>query len=407
MNLIPDIKISDFDYDLPPERIAKYPLPERDQSKLLVYKDGEITDSEFIKLDSFIHEGSSMYFNQSKVVFSRLFFIADNIKEYPIEIFCLEPADGTELFTALLSRNTVTMKCMVGRAKRWKNQKLSMTIPHERGQIILIAEKMERHQEVFLISFSWNSDITFAEILELAGHVPLPPYFRRQDEELDRFRYQTIYARTAGSVAAPTAGLHFTENVFKSLNAKSVSIEFLTLHVGAGTFVPVKTEYIARHHMHGEYIEITKHLLESLLQSSTRIAVGTTSLRTLESIYHLAVRTIREGSLGTHDIDQWCGFTHSTDISFQSALEHLLEVFYKQNIEKGIKLKTHLIIAPGYKIRSIDALITNFHQPSSTLLLLVATVTSGDWKKIYNHALNFNYRFLSYGDSSLLFVKKD
>ncbi|MFN3952525.1 MAG: S-adenosylmethionine:tRNA ribosyltransferase-isomerase [Thermaurantimonas sp.] len=407
MNLIPDIKISDYDYPLPSECIAAYPLPDRDQSKLLVYKDGVIVDSQFTALESFIEEGSSMYFNQSKVVFSRLFFEDQDARGRPIEVFCLEAADGNDLFTSLASTGSVTMKCMVGQAKRWKKQKLRLVIPHSLGDLELYAEKAGRDGNVFLVRFSWDAPITFAEILELAGHVPLPPYLKRPDEALDRHRYQTIYARQEGSVAAPTAGLHFTERVFQSLKAKSVAINFLTLHVGAGTFAPVKSEYIAQHQMHGEFIEVTPTLLESLLQQPTRIAVGTTSLRTLESIYHLGVRTLAEGRLETRDIDQWCGFTHPNDITFEASVEHLLNTFHSRGLESGIKLKTHLIIAPGYKIKSIDALITNFHQPSSTLLLLVSAVTKGNWRKIYNHALQNDYRFLSYGDSSILFTQRE
>ncbi|MFN4298866.1 MAG: S-adenosylmethionine:tRNA ribosyltransferase-isomerase [Thermaurantimonas sp.] len=406
MSLLPEIRISDFDYELPADRIAAYPLEERDQSKLLIYRDGSITDTVFTQLSEFLPSGSAMYFNQSKVVFTRLFFKIHESDKKHIEIFCLEPADGLELSSALTSKNSVVMKCMVGRAKRWKEQKLTMRIPHALGDILLHAEKVGRQVDVFLVHFTWSADITFAEILELAGHVPLPPYIKRDDEAIDRNRYQTIYARREGSVAAPTAGLHFTERVFESLKKKDVALNFLTLHVGAGTFAPVKSEYIAQHQMHGEYIEITRELLESLLQSKQRIAVGTTSLRTLESIYHLGIRTMLEGDLSIHDLDQWCGFTHPKDITFEQAIEHLLKVFDRHKIDAGIKLKTHIIIAPGYEIRSVDALVTNFHQPSSTLLLLVSAVTGGEWRKIYDHALAHNYRFLSYGDSSLLFVKK-
>ncbi|GCD78656.1 S-adenosylmethionine:tRNA ribosyltransferase-isomerase [Thermaurantimonas aggregans] len=406
MSLIPEIRISDFDYELPAERIAAYPLEERDQSKLLVYKDGMITDAVFNQLSEFLPDGASMYFNQSKVVFTRLFFKIHDSDEKHVEIFCLEPADGLELASALTSKNSVVMKCMVGRAKRWKDQELTMRIPHSRGDIMLYAEKAGRQNDVFLVHFTWSADITFAEILELAGHVPLPPYIKREDEAIDRSRYQTIYARREGSVAAPTAGLHFTERVFESLRKKDVALNFLTLHVGAGTFAPVKSEYIAQHQMHGEYIEITRELLESLLQRKQRIAVGTTSLRTLESIYYLGVRTMLEGDLSIHDLDQWCGFTYPKDIAFEQSIEQLLKVFDLHKIDSGIKLKTHLIIAPGYQIRSVDALVTNFHQPSSTLLLLVSAVTGGEWCKIYDHALAHGYRFLSYGDSSLLFVKK-
>lgn len=406
MSLIPDIKISDFDYELPAEHIATYPLQERDQSKLLVYKDGVITDAVFTQLSEYLPEGSAMYFNQSKVVYSRLFFKAKETDQKHVEIFCLEPADGLELAAALTSRGSVVMKCMVGRAKRWKDQELTMRIPHSKGDILLLAGKAGRQDDVFLVHFSWSADITFAEILELAGHVPLPPYLKREDEAIDRSRYQTIYARQEGSVAAPTAGLHFTDRVFQELRKKDVALTFLTLHVGAGTFAPVKSEYIAQHHMHGEYIEITRELLESLLQKRPRIAVGTTSLRTLESIYHLGIRTMLEGDLSIHDLDQWCGFTHPRDVPFEKAIEQLLLVFDRYKIDTGIKLKTHLIIAPGYEIRSVDALVTNFHQPSSTLLLLVSAVTAGEWRKIYEYALANGYRFLSYGDSSLLYVKK-
>lgn len=405
MNLIPEIKISDYEYDLPPDRIAAYPLSERDMSKLLVYKDGKIVDSNFLSLSSFVPRGSTMYFNQSKVVFTRLLFsIGDNENNH-VEIFCLEPADGLELATALTCKGSVTMKCMVGRARRWKDQKLFMTISHPLGSIEIEAEKVGKQDDVYLVCFRWNSDITFAEILELAGHVPLPPYLKRADEELDRKRYQTIYALKDGSVAAPTAGLHFTERVFDSLKAKSISFQFLTLHVGAGTFAPVKSEYISQHRMHGEYIEIHTRLLESLLVSPIRLAIGTTSLRTLESIYHLGVRTIIEGGISVQDLEQWCGFTHPDHISFESAVEHLLNRMHHHQLE-SIKLKTHLVIAPGYKIRSVDALITNFHQPSSTLLLLVSAFTRGNWRQIYEHALKNDYRLLSYGDSSLLFLEK-
>ncbi|GCD80862.1 S-adenosylmethionine:tRNA ribosyltransferase-isomerase [Schleiferia thermophila] len=402
MSLIPEIRIADFTYQLPEDKIALYPLPQRDESKLLVYKDGCIEDSKFLHLDQYLPKGASIFFNQSKVVFTRLFFEIRS-GQRPVEIFCLEPADGQELYTALSSRKHVKMLCMVGRAKKWKDHSISMQIPHNKGITTLYATKISRKGAVFEILFEWDDDMSFAEILELAGHVPLPPYIRRLDDELDKRRYQTIYAQVEGSVAAPTAGLHFTDRVFNLLKEKNISFHFLTLHVGAGTFAPVKSEYISGHKMHGELIEIRPGLLKAMLDSPFKVAVGTTSLRTLESIYHLGIRTLLSKNLSADELEQWCGFTHPKNIDFKQSIETLLEYFDKKNIQ-SLKLKTQLIIAPGYKIRTIDALITNFHQPSSTLLLLVSAVTGGRWKEIYNHALSCDYRFLSYGDSSLLFI---
>jgi len=400
------IFIKDFTYVLPEERIAKYPLFVRDQSKLLIYKNGKIEEDIYYNLDTSIPSDSLLVFNNTKVVKARLIFKKST--ESIIELFCLEPAEGySDITTAMMQKEKVLWKCLVGGAKKWKDEPLLKMIKKDSIEIELTAKKIKKLTDDFLIEFSWNdSSLSFAEVLHYGGFVPLPPYLNREAEETDKERYQTIYAKYEGSVAAPTAGLHFTENLFQKLDKKNIHRNFVTLHVGAGTFKPVKTETIAEHEMHSEFFEVKKEFIEDLLQHLDKkiIAVGTTSLRTIESLYWLGVKIIFQPRVSQHDLDlqQWEVYDiDANSISTQQALQALLQWMNKNETEVLIT-KTQIIIVPGYELKVANALITNFHQPQSTLLLLVAAIVGNDWRKIYDYALENNFRFLSYGDGSLL-----
>jgi S-adenosylmethionine:tRNA ribosyltransferase-isomerase len=400
------IFIKDFTYVLPEERIAKYPLFVRDQSKLLIYKNGKIEEDIYYNLDTSIPSDSLLVFNNTKVVKARLTFKKST--ESIIELFCLEPTEGySDITTAMMQKEKVLWKCLVGGAKKWKDEPLLKMIKKDSIEIELTAKKIKRLTDDFLIELSWNdSSLSFAEVLHYAGFVPLPPYLNREAEETDKERYQTIYAKYEGSVAAPTAGLHFTENLFQKLDKKNIYRNFVTLHVGAGTFKPVKTETIAEHEMHSEFFEVKKEFIEDLLQHLDKkiIAVGTTSLRTIESLYWLGVKIIFQPEVSQHDLDlqQWEVYDiDANSISTQQALQALLQWMNKNETEILIT-KTQIIIVPGYELKVANALITNFHQPQSTLLLLVAAIVGTDWRKIYDYALENNFRFLSYGDGSLL-----
>ena len=371
--------IKDFIYNLPAERIAKYPLPNRDESKLLIY---------------------------TKVIEPRLLFQTNTGSI--IELFCLEPGDMyADITTAMLQKEKVIWKCLVGGAKKWKEEILVLNIETKEKRIELSATKIEKLNDYFLIQFSWNDDaLSFAEVLHFAGSVPLPPYLNRIAEETDKERYQTIYAKYDGSVAAPTAGLHFTERLFEQLDEKNIQHDFVTLHVGAGTFKPVKSETMQEHEMHTEFIEVRKELIENLLLNlnGNIIAVGTTSLRTMESLYWLGVKTIIDPVILSEQLSlqQWDAYDLTDeDISAENALKSLLHWMEKNNCAT-LFTKTQIIIAPGYDLKIADALITNFHQPQSTLLLLVAALVFSDWRKMYDYALANNFRFLSYGDGSLI-----
>ncbi len=401
-----DIRIADYTYELPDDRIAKYPLAERDASKLLVYRDGAISEDVYRHFDRHIAPDAMLVFNNTRVIPARVLF---NLPSgAAIELFCLSP-EG-ELNTGLLATGEATWLCLVGGAKKWKSGPLQRTLAQGADAISLEAELLEKTGDHFRVRFCWTpASVTFAEVLTLAGQVPLPPYLHRPAEELDRERYQTIYARHDGSVAAPTAGLHYTETLLDRLREKNVSCEYLTLHVGAGTFRPVKSETIGDHEMHAEYFDVSAEFIQSLLDGHGErqvIAVGTTSLRTLESLFLMGSKLLEQRGLSLEalQISQWDAYQGRLgQTSVTAALEALLTWMEERGMDRLIA-PTQLLIAPGYRIRTVDALATNFHQPSSTLLLLVAAAVGGDWREIYRYALDNDFRFLSYGDGSLLFL---
>ncbi len=403
-----NLSIKDFTYDLPNDRIAKYPLAERDQSKLLIYREKQITEDIYTNLADHLPADSLLVFNNTKVVEARLLFEKSNGSK--IEIFCLEPHEKyADITSAMLQKEKVWWKCLVGGAKKWKEGSLIHRITKDSTDISLRATKIEQLADSYIIELSWDKpNMSFAEVLHIAGVIPLPPYLNRSAEDADKERYQTIYAKHDGSVAAPTAGLHFTDSLFEKLTRKNIQHDFVTLHVGAGTFKPVKSETMQEHEMHAEFIDVRKTFIENLLQHLDQniIPAGTTSLRTIESLYWLGIKTKLDPSIKTDGlyITQWEPYelnTHS--ISAKEALYSLINWLDKNNSERLIT-KTQIIIAPGYQFRIINALVTNFHQPQSTLLLLVAAITGNDWKRIYNHALENDFRFLSYGDGCLLWL---
>lgn len=417
-----NISINDYTYDLPEEKIAKYPLSERDESKLLVYQNGVIKQSIYKNLSAEVPKNSLLIFNNTKVVEARLLFTKSTGST--IEIFCLEPANNyADITTAMLQKEKVLWKCLVGGAKKWKEELLTLVIEKSNtnlaDNLILTARKIEKTNDYFLIEFCWNyQQMSFAEVLHNAGQIPLPPYLNRNVEEKDKQTYQTVYAKHDGSVAAPTAGLHFTKEVFDSLAQKKINTNFVTLHVGAGTFKPVKVVQMQQHEMHTEFIEVNINTIQSIINNITNniIAVGTTSLRTLESLYWLGVKTMynknnfiennEELQLKILDIGQWDCYELPQTIEPKVALESLV-LWMQQNNRDILIAKTQILIAPGYTLKIANGLITNFHQPNSTLLLLVASIVGDDWKKIYNYALDNNFRFLSYGDGSLLWQRQN
>lgn len=399
--MIPKINIHDYNYHLPDEKIAKYPLSERDASKLLLYN-GKLEHHNFNDLDKFLPSNSLMVFNDTKVVPARLHFQKETGAH--IEIFCLEPIQPVEYVTAFASTSECTWKCIVGNVKRWKSGPVSLYNPDndsELENISLKADLIERDGETSIVRFKWNSDLVFSKVLELCGRVPIPPYLNRDTESIDTDRYQTLYAKYRGSVAAPTAGLHFTEDVLARIDKKHIKRETICLHVGAGTFLPVKTDFVSEHTMHREPFIISLSFLKNLRNSLGRvIAVGTTSVRTLESLYYVGVSCIETSS--PRDIEQWEAYERDYQYSIEEALDALIE--YLENEKKEfLQLGTRIIIVPGFKFRVVDVLITNFHQPQSTLLLLVSAFVNGNWREIYDYALANDFRFLSYGDSSILF----
>ncbi|OSZ82751.1 S-adenosylmethionine tRNA ribosyltransferase [Chitinophagaceae bacterium IBVUCB1] len=397
------LKIEDYTYHLPDERIARYPLTERDASKLLIYQSGLLEESTYRHIADYLPSNTLLVFNQTKVVNARLLFTKDT--GGIIEIFCLEPhSQYPEIQTALLQKNKVWWQCMVGGASKWKHG-MVLTVAHETPDFTLSATVIEKQQGAFTIEFTWDADITFAEVLHYIGKVPIPPYLHRDAEQGDELRYQTIYAKEEGSVAAPTAGLHFTDAVFKSFEAKNITTSFVTLHVGAGTFKPVKSETMAEHDMHTEWIEVDVAAIQSLLQHDGNIvAVGTTSMRTLESLYWIGAKLLAGMSIaGDVAVTQWEPYELPATATAQQALQAIADYLAANNLQRLIT-RTQILIAPSYQCRVIKGLITNFHQPQSTLLLLVAAITNGNWQAIYNHALDNDYRFLSYGDGSLIWV---
>jgi S-adenosylmethionine:tRNA ribosyltransferase-isomerase len=407
-DLIQYISISEYDYLLPDERIAKYPLEERDQSKLLIYKDGAISETAFTQLPELLSQNELLVFNSTKVIPARLKFRKST--GAAIEIFCLEPIDPKEYQMSFQS-NKCTWKCIVGNLKKWKDHELQKEIAAEVSSIILKATKIADHGTYQYIEFTWNSDQSFSEIIDMAGVTPIPPYLNRETEEIDRDRYQTVYSRTQGSVAAPTAGLHFTNYMLNRLRSQHIDINEVTLHVGAGTFKPVQTDDVRDHEMHTEYFSVPKETISQLFKHHGKIvAVGTTTLRTLESLYWLGVKINNAGS-GFFEaeqdrvwhIDQWDAYRLEGNLSYPEAMKVLLNLLDKKG-SRELYATTQIMIVPGYRIRSIHALITNFHQPKSTLLLLISAITGNKWKDIYRYALDRQFRFLSYGDSSILYV---
>jgi len=402
MSEFKDINIEEYDYPLPENKIAFYPVNERDSSKLLVYKDKKITDALFYQISDFLDDDCLLIFNDSKVIHARLPVHNETMAE--IEIFCLEPLfPTTELATAFQQTKRVIWKCLVGNAKRWKKP-LTISVPIGEKTVEIRAEKGENADGTFQVTFEWaDEDITFAEWIEHYGKMPLPPYIKRNAEKEDENRYQTVYAKYDGSVAAPTAGLHFTEREFDALRKKGIGIDYLTLHVGAGTFKPVSSQFICDHFMHREQILIKPELLENLLRSQSKriIAVGTTVARTLESLFIMGAK-LTLGLDNPFKIEQWEIYDNPAiaAISTEESLTTLLKYLKENNLEY-LPGSTSLIIVPGYQHKMMKGLITNFHQPKSTLLLLISSIVGNDWKDIYRHALNNGYRFLSYGDSNL------
>lgn len=408
-----NLSITDFTYSLPEEKIANYPLAERDASKLLIYKNGSIREDIYKNISDYIPPDSLLIFNDTKVVEARLLF--QKPTGGVIEIFCLEPhGQYADITTAMQQKGKVLWQCLVGGASKWKHgQVLKKIITGYHQEITLEATYKEKRTDSFMIELSWQPEqLSFAELLHHAGAIPLPPYIRRKAETTDAERYQTIYAHIDGSVAAPTAGLHFTDLIFTKLKEKKIQTDFVTLHVGAGTFKPVKAEVMEQHEMHSEYIDVSKKTIEHIILKLDNpiIPVGTTSLRTIESLYWLGVKSIinKQQAISklehTIELQQWEAYEMpEQNIPAKHALQSLLNWMEEKKTGRLIT-KTSIIIAPGYKPRIAKALVTNFHQPQSTLLLLIAALTGDSWKKVYNYALTNNFRFLSYGDGCLLWI---
>ena len=402
-----NISIKDYSYFLPEEKIAKHPLAERDASNLLVYNHGNIQQDIYRNIANYIPANSLMLFNNTRVVEARLLFKKET--GGTIEIFCLEPGNNyTDVHTAMTQTESVLWKCLIGGASKWKHGLvLQKRIIHPSSDIALTARIIDRQADTFLIELKWSPvELTFAEVLHYAGSIPLPPYIRREVEESDAERYQTIYAKEAGSVAAPTAGLHFSQHIFDTLAQKNIVTKYVTLHVGAGTFKPVKAESMSGHEMHAEYFEVDEELIRSILKNDLITAVGTTTARTIESLYWLGVKAKLKPDILSHELslEQWQAYELPQHFPKAESFGALLDWMRMHVLEK-IVTKTKLLIAPGYKWRVVKQLVTNFHQPQSTLLLLVAAAAGKDWKKIYEHALAHDFRFLSYGDGCLVFVE--
>ena len=417
------IKISDYNYDLPDERIAKFPIAQRDHSKLLVYKHGEVSDDVFHHLPTYLPQGALMIFNNTKVIQARLHFRKET--GALIEVFLMEPAEPTDYELMFQTTGHCSWLCMIGNLKKWKEgslkrdfeikgNKLTLSATMRRGDALgSEAQKMvaKGGGTNYWVDFDWDNDkVSFAEILEAVGELPIPPYLNRKTEESDKTTYQTVYSKIKGSVAAPTAGLHFTDAVLKDLDAHGIDREEVTLHVGAGTFKPVKSLEIEGHQMHTEYIVVHRRSLEKLIKHECRvIAVGTTSVRTIESLYYMGVHLLKHPEANEEDlhVKQWNPYELSEDgnlvdgITPMQAIQAIIDYLDRNGLE-ALHSSTQIIIAPGYQYKIVKMLVTNFHQPQSTLLLLVSAFLNGDWKKVYDYALSHDFRFLSYGDSSLL-----
>lgn len=401
------INTRDFNYDLPDERVAQFPLDKRDDSKLLIFNaDCQINDAIFNEIADYLPEKSLLVFNETRVIRARLEFVKDTGAR--IEVFCLEPvAPYAEFSNALNVKYACSWRCLVGNAKKWKEKTLINTIDLNGVSVEFRASINKAETDSYIVDFSWDADVVFGEIIENLGHTPLPPYIKRSDMENDTNRYQTIYANTDGSVAAPTAGLHFTEDVLQRIGKRHIKTESVVLHVGAGTFKPMKGETVSSHEMHAETIIIKKHTIIQILQhlEGNIINVGTTTVRTMESMYWFGVKLLVDGfeKYDRLEVKQWDPYNKSYNcgITSKEALNALLEFMHRIHSTE-ISGSTQLMIVPGYTFHLTDILITNFHQPQSTLLLLVSAFTKGKWKEIYEHALYNKYRFLSYGDSCLL-----
>jgi len=402
---IEQLHITDYDYPLPDERIAKYPLEKRDASKLLLYDDGIISESIFSNLADYIPSESLMIFNNTRVIHARLLFRKETGAQ--IEVFCLSPADPEDYAMNFASKQYCSWHCMIGNAKRWKDDILTMKIENGgNGILTLSAEKIAVTDKDTTVRFSWNDDtLSFSEILEIAGKLPIPPYLNRPAETKDDETYQTVYSRIEGSVAAPTAGLHFTDDVMTSLRHKGIATAEVTLHVGAGTFRPVKSETIGEHEMHTEFISVPKETIKAIYENKhPLVVVGTTSMRTIESLYYIGAKLAINPVAMPHElfVSQWEpyeNFLH--DIEARQSLKNILDYLDRNETDRLISA-TQIMIVPGFRFHYADALITNFHQPQSTLLLLISAFVDDNWRVIYDYALKSDFRFLSYGDSSLL-----
>ena len=399
------IHISDYTYELPDERIAKFPIAQRDHSKLLVYRHGEVSEDVFYHLPDYLPTGALMVFNNTKVIQARIHFRKET--GALIEVFLLEPAAPSDYELMFQTHGHCEWYCLVGNQKKWKEGSLRRSLEVNGVTLTLQATRLGEHGTSQHIAFDWDNDnVSFAEILDAVGELPIPPYLNRETQESDKTTYQTVYSKIKGSVAAPTAGLHFTDQVLSELDAHGIDREELTLHVGAGTFKPVKSEEIGGHEMHSEYISVRKQTLEKLLRHhASAIAVGTTSVRTLESLYYMGVKLEQNPNLTEEQlhVNQWEPYQLSAEqeITPEKAIQNLLD-YLKRNDLNTLHTSTQIIIAPGYQYKIVKILVTNFHQPQSTLLLLVSAFVHGDWRKIYDYALAHEFRFLSYGDSSLL-----
>lgn len=397
-----NINIKDYNYELPDSRIAKYPLEKRDQSKLLEFRDSCITEHIFRDLPGLLPDNAIMVFNDTKVVPARLHFRRESGAS--IEVFCLEPHLPVEYNVNFASTGQCEWKCIVGNVKKWKGDVLRLDNPDGDEAVSLMnlrAELVERQGETSIVRFRWDNGTAFSAVLEACGRIPIPPYLNRDTESIDSERYQTLYAKYRGSVAAPTAGLHFTDAVLEAIRNRGIDTETVCLHVGAGTFLPVKSDNVAEHRMHREPFSVSLDFLMKLRHGGHQvIAVGTTSVRTLESLYYVGVGIIEEGE--AKDVDQWVPYAREYDYSLEESLDAIID-YLKARGETSLRVGTRIIIVPGFRFRVVDVLVTNFHQPQSTLLLLISAFIGGEWKSVYEYALAHSFRFLSYGDSSLLF----
>ena len=397
-----NINIKDYNYELPDSRIAKYPLEERDQSKLLEFRDSCITEYIFRDLPGLLPDNAIMVFNDTKVVPARLHFRRESGAS--IEVFCLEPHLPVEYNVNFASTGQCEWRCIVGNVKKWKGDVLRLDNPDADEAVSLMnlrAELVERQGETSIVRFLWDNGAAFSAVLEACGRIPIPPYLNRDTESIDSERYQTLYAKYRGSVAAPTAGLHFTDAVLEAIRNRGIDTETVCLHVGAGTFLPVKSDNVAEHRMHREPFSVSLDFLMKLRHGGHKIiAVGTTSVRTLESLYYVGVGIIEEGE--AKDVDQWAPYAREYDYSLEESLDAIID-YLKARGETSLRVGTRIIIVPGFRFRVVDVLVTNFHQPQSTLLLLISAFIGGEWKPVYEYALAHSFRFLSYGDSSLLF----